>query len=386
LLYAPFILVAVYYCWHFLNKRKFTKQYLVLLFLCLIPFILFLSSVFSTPRAGELSTPFTSSISATTDYERKLSIQNPLTNIFSNKVVVYTKVSIEKYLNAFSPKFLFINGDDKGLFSVWTHGVFYYTDTLFLLIGLIVLLTRNKRLSFLILGLMLISPLPSVFSNLGQSYAIRSQLLAPFIILLVGLGLYTSLYGSKIKFRKYILAAVLVVYGIQFLNFANIYFFRNPIYNPEAFNFSSRLLSKYLSFQDAEAYVVNGTPATPLKHYLFFTNSLNKDTAEALREMYKKGKFKFGSIEFVDCRNLKARSGSLVISDAQTKCDNLPSYKKYLTIPLLSDGGEVLRIINDKTCSKYNLKRYPQGLRFEDFKVEKLSEKDFCEKFVTNFF
>lgn len=386
LIYLPFIFITIFYSWYIVNKKKFVRQYLALLALSLLPFVFFISSVFSTQRAGELSTPFSSSIAETIDYERKLSVQNPLTNVFSNKIVVYTKVSLEKYLNAFSPKFLFINGDDKGLFSVWTHGVFYYTDTLFLLIGLIVLLIKNKRLALLILSLILISPLPSVFSNLGQSYAIRSQMLAPFLIFLVGLGLYTSIYDSKLKFRRHILIGIIVLYVFQFLNFANIYFFRNPIYNSEAFNFSSRILSKYLSLQKGEVHVVNGTPATPLKHYLFYTDSLNNNTTENIKEIFKTKKFEYDNLKFVDCRNLNASSNSLVVFDAGVKCENIFSYKNYLSIPLLGDGGEVLRIVNDTTCSKYKLKRYPQNLTLKDFEIEKLNEKDFCEKFIINYF
>jgi len=389
LIYIPFLLITIFYSWYFINKKKFIKQYLTLFILCLVPFVYFTFSAFTSEsiRTSELATPFISSIAETTDYERKLSIQNPLTYIFSNKLTVFAKVSIEKYFNAFSPKFLFINGDDKGLFSLWIHGVFYYLDTLFVIAGLIALLQRNKRLAFLILSLILISPLPSVLSNLGQSYAIRSQLLAPFLIFLIGLGIYSLIYNSKLKFRKYILTVILVLYGFQFLNFANIYFFRNPIYNSEAFNFSSRVLSKYLSLQEGkDVFVINGTPTTPLKHYLFYTNSLNKNTAESLKEMYATKKYEFNNIKFVDCRNANLDSGSLIIFDPGSKCENVPLHNEYLTIPMLSDGGEILRILNDQTCSKYKLNRYPYGLKFTDFNIENLSEKDFCEKFIINFF
>lgn len=388
LVYIPFLLITIFYSWYFVNKKKFTKQYISLFLLCMLPFTYFLFTTFASQgmRTTELSTPFISSIAQTTDYERKLSIQNPLTNVFSNKLVVFTKVSLEKYLNAFSPKFLFISGDDKGLFSVWTHGVFYYLDILFLLIGLCILFLRSKRVWVFIISLIFISPIPSALSNLGQSYAIRSQLLAPFLIFLVGFGIY-SVFNSKFKYRKILLTILLVLYGFQFLNFANIYFFRNPIYNSEAFNFSSRVLSKYLSLQkDGETVIVNGTPTTPLKHYLFYTNALNKNTTDLLKEMYKTKEYKFNNINFVDCRNANVDASTLVIFESGFKCENVPSHKQYLTIPLLSDGGEVLRILNDKTCSKYKLNRYPYGFRISDFEIEKLSEKEFCEKFITNFF
>lgn len=389
LIYIPFLLITFFYSWYFINKKKFTKQYLTLLLLCLVPFLYFTFSLFTSQslRTSEISNPFMSSIVETTDYERKLSIQSPLTNIFSNKLVVFAKVSIEKYLNAFSPKFLFLNGDDKGLFSVWTHGVFYYLDILFLLIGLCVLFLKNRGVWVFIISLIFISPIPSALSNLGQSYAIRSQLLAPFLIFLIGLGIYYFIFNFKNKLRIIVSVVLIVLYSIQVLNFANIYFFRNPIYNSEAFNFSARVLSKYLSLQEGkEVFVVNGTPTTPLKHYLFYTNSLNIHTTELLQEMYRTKNYKFENINFVDCRQANVDSNALVIFESGFKCENVPSYKKYLNIPLLSDGGEILRILNDKTCSKYKLNRYPQGLKLADFEIEKLGEKDFCQKFITSFF
>ena len=109
----------------------------MLVFLSVIPIIFYVFTLVhsSGSRISELSTPNMPSIAATTNRERKLAIANPLLPMFSNKFVVFTKYSIEKYANAFSPDFLFIHGDSKSLFTIWEHGVFYYLDALFFIIG-----------------------------------------------------------------------------------------------------------------------------------------------------------------------------------------------------------------------------------------------------------
>lgn len=389
IIYIPFLLISIIYSWYFINKKKFKKQYIILFLLCLIPFFYFTFHTFTSQssRITEISTPFANSITETINYERKLSIQNPLTNIFSNKLAVFTKVSIEKYLNAFSPKFLFINGDDKLLFTLWTHGVFYYLDLLFLVIGTYALFRRNKNLWIFIMSFILIAPIPSMLSMVGLSYAIRSMLLAPFLIFLIGFGIYYFIFSFKTKLKIFISIILIILYSVQILNFANIYFFRNPIYNSESFNFSARIISKYLSFQEGkEIYVINGNPATPLKYYLFYTNSYNKNDAKEVAKMFITKKYNFNGINFVDCRGTNnIPLNSTIIFESGFKCEATLGYKNYLTIPLLSDGGSIYSIANDKICNKYKLKRYPYGLTLTDMNIEKLNEKDFCQKFITKF-
>ena len=61
----------------------------------------------------------------------------------------------------FSPQFLFISGDKNPRLSSQSVGEFYKLDALFLILGMLYLLVRRTRESFLLLGLALIAPLPS---------------------------------------------------------------------------------------------------------------------------------------------------------------------------------------------------------------------------------
>lgn len=389
LLYIPFILITVSYSWLVVNKRKYLKQYLVLLLLSLLPIIYYGFVLFHSngSRINELSNPNMATIIDTTNRERKLAINTTLLPVFSNKYVVFIKYSIGKYANAFSPDFLFIHGDSKSLFTIWEHGVFYYLDAVFLVIGTCFLFVRKRKTFGLVIGLIAIAPIPSIVSNVDNSYAIRSQLMLPFLILLVGLGIYSAISVLEKKYKTIAIILILILYFFQFINFSEIYLFRNPIYNSESFNFSTRVLSKYLSLQNGrKTYVINGDPKSQLKSYLFYGNYYNRKTAHLVTQMYVSKRYEINNIHFVTCdESDNTPQDSLIIYENGSKCPVIPKHDHALSITYLSDGGNIYTILNDSICSNYKLSRYPYGISLSDLNVEQLSQKLFCEKFIIRF-
>ncbi len=387
LILIPFAAISVYYSWRFINNKKYAKQYLIVIALCIA--IIF-SYAIQTLTAGknrvsEISSPYMPSIATTVDYQRKQSLDTPLNGFFSNKFTVFVDYSIEKYINTFSPNFLFLSGDAKPQFSLWEHGVFYIIDAIFIIIGLYFLFKRNQKEALLFCALILLAPLPSLISNVGTSYAIRSMLMAPLLLIVVGIGIKSLLDTTKPHLLKTLtIWCILIFYFFQLFNFLNIYILRNPIYNSESFNFSSRELVKYLtlSHQNKIIYVVNGDPKTPLKHYLFYTNSLDKTMLNKIEHMYKDKKYQIDNIQFITCdqipRNLE---NNLLIYESSSKCRNVPKGNS-LSIAQLSDSGSIHNIVNDTVCTNYNLQRYISGLKYTDMNIENLSERQFCEKFI----
>lgn len=387
LILIPFVAITSYYSWRFINNKKYTKQYLILATLCLMLLFSYIIQTFTSGknRVSEISNPFMPSITTTVDYQRKQSLDTPFNGIFSNKFTVFTDYSIEKYINTFSPNFLFLSGDAKPQFSLWEHGVFYLIDGFFIIIGLYFLFKKYKKEAVLFSSLLLLAPLPSLISNVGTSYAIRSMLMAPLLLILAGMGVKYIIDTVKPKtFKTLTVCLIIIFYLFQILNFLNIYLLRNPIYNSESFNFSSRELAKYLSLthQNKNIYVVNGDPKSPLKHYLFYTNSLNRKMLGDIALMYKNKKYQIGNIHFITCQQIPNNLGSdLLIYESSSRCKNLPG-GKLLSIGQLSDSGSIQDIVNDTACSKHNLKQYISGLSFTDLNIEKQTEKEFCEKYI----
>lgn len=148
LIFLPYAFLIILYSWYVIHEKKYMRQYAALFIFCIVLFLFFVSSLSSQntgSRISELSTPGMPIISNTVNQERKLSIRTPLTNIFSNKIVIWGKDSIDKYLRVFSTDYLFLHGEGRSTYSLWYHGYFYYLDLLFLLIGFGFLFTQKRK-------------------------------------------------------------------------------------------------------------------------------------------------------------------------------------------------------------------------------------------------
>lgn len=390
LLLLPFVSLAVFYAWYEINRRKYLKQYLLLSLLCVATFAYFIFSLQHQKvggRLGDLASPNHPSISQQVDMERRLSMDTPLRTLLSNKPLVFVKDSINRYLGASSTNFLFLYGEGQARFSVWYHGPFYYFDAIFLLLGLCVIFVKNKKLFFLLLTLLLIAPLPSVASTVGVSYATRSSLMFPILTIFIGAGIWYVLSLRKSKIYKYSLSLILIaLYSLLLLNFLNIYLFRNPIYNSEAFAFSARIVSRYVTLAEQngqQVLVIPRTSSSLLKQHIFYTDSYNRHNVQTIARIFRDSMYEYQNFRVEDCPAQVLSESTTVIVLPNSECPILKGYAKKLTIPQLSDAGEIYRIYNDKVCTKYKLQRYPHNESLSDFEVEKLPEDRFCQKFIT---
>lgn len=392
-IFLPLVLLTSFYSWFFLNKKKYIRHYLVLIFLCLLTFFAFLISFKSQPvaeRGREILTPFHSLVSQRVDQERRLSVVNPLVNTFSNKGVVFIKIFLEKYLGIFSPQFLFLHGEERSTYSVWYHGMFYYSDFIFLLLGFCYLFVKNRKFWLFLVFLLLVAPLPSALSVLGEEYALRGALLFPFLIFLTGLGFWFLISLKKNRFWQITtIAFLIIIYFFQLSNFLTIYFFRNPIYNSEGFGFSRRLLVSYLNYlkpENKRILVIGKEELALLKHFLFYSNLYSRENATLLSDKILKEDFSWDNIRFTnDCpEDIELDPNEVVILAADINCPSLEDNYLWLTIPQLGDGGTIFKIFNDPLCNQFVLNRYPSNISFEDLEVEKIGPQRFCQKFITD--
>ncbi len=403
LIFIPMTLIFILYSWRVAQKGKSTAAYISLFLVCLAIFATFLfnysHSAAQARGSNELYTPFSSEVSAKVENYRRLSIHAPLTSLYSNKLTVFAVGAIEKYMKAFSPTLLFTNGDSEGHQTLFYHGNFYYIDVIFMLIGLSYLFLRNKKVFLLIVSLIIISPLPSVASNMNVSYSLRSSLLFPFLIMLVGLGLYAVVTSTVFQKRKLLFSVLLLgVYVLLFSNFLNIYLFRYPIYNSEATNFSVRLLSRYMFHQSEHknVFVVTGSPEDLFSQYLFYNNLYNNSNKDQIAQIYRElhtnapiRTVSFGNVTIANCPiSPTTISGVTVIMDANTICKKLKimdnKAKPIQTyIAALDDGRRLYTIYNAAYCVNNVLEPYPHDIKLSDLQVEKLSDERFCTKFIS---
>lgn len=392
IIFFPFIIIACFYSWFVVNKKKFLRPYIVLIFCSSLILVYFISSIRGRQisRIGELLSPWNPTIVRTVNEERRLSIDSPLIFLFNNKFVALVRFFTEKYLGIFSANFLFLYGEGQQYFSLWKHGMFYYLDFIFLLLGFGYLFSKKRNVWLFLIALISIAPLPSALSMIGTEYAERAILIYPPLIIFIAAGIYffINLIKGKKYFRFFIICLVFL-YFVQFVNFAHIYILRNPIYNSEGAAFSYRVLANYIKLaksKNKQVYILSDNPLGSVKMYFFYNGGLNKKTITAIRSQLEKKEYVFDNLNFLSkCNdNLLLGNDDVILTPQSFNCPQQENSRYRLSVPQLADGGEVYKIFNDSLCSQFDLGRYPQGIKFSDLKVEELSAKRFCEKYITD--
>lgn len=398
LLFLPFIMIIGTFLYSYKRNARHIRYYIFVFSFCLFIFLHFIYSIqkqSTSQRLSELASPYSADVMNTVNLERRQSINNPLTNVFSNKYVVFGKSLIEKYYRVFSLDYLFLYGEGRSTFSLYQHGYFYYIDAVFLLMGIFVLYNRNKHVWILLISLLLISPIPAVMNTGSTGFAaLRAALLYPIFIILIAIGIRAFI--SVCTTRKYGTAYVLTVfmiYTVSILNFSNLYFFRNPIYNSEAYNLSSRLLSRYLALVHADDHRVLVLPKNPhvsFEHYIFETDSYSRITADTIRQQLVQQTYTLHNITFSACSDelfaSEDFSDRIIIIPTDSVCDHLTeiTLSEGKIIAQLADGGAVYTIYNDPLCKGFKLNKYPDNFYLSDFSIENMSAEHFCRKFITD--
>lgn len=393
IIFLPFLLLSTTYVYLNIVGKKYLKQYILLLILSIFIFLFFIISLpqrSSSARLTEILTPSSYFISTKVDEERKLSIENPVRDLFSNKITVYLKNVISIQLGMLSTDFLFLHGDEKSTFSIWEHGNFYYLDAVFILLGVIALFSKQKKvLTFFVLAI-IIATLPSVFSSVGKAYGTRSALAFPFLLIFAAYGIWFLINLYKNKIYKYTVVLFLfLAYSLLLSNFLYIYLFRNPVYNSEGFSFSKRILSKYIDLatdKNSDILVISdaqGLTTPVFKNYIFYSNGYTKENSGQIASLIQKNSKQYKNLRITNCPDEMPAAKTVVIAPFDSNCNILKKISKDSSIAKLSDGYAIYNIFNDRVCNSYSLNRYPAGITFEDLKVEGQKEKDFCGNFIT---
>jgi len=395
LILLPFVFAIIVFCYFYINKKKYLKQYLALFALCIVFVAFFVVSLKLNPqtaRLDELLTPNNPEIANEVNTIRKESIQNSLTNLLVNKYSVFTSIVAIKTLKTFSFDFLFVNGDE--FFSIWRHGLFYYIDSLFLILGLLFMFVKKRKVLGLLSVLILIGAIPQVLHTVKiENFSIHATMAFAPLTILIGFGIWetinyftsVSLSTSKKLNVKYISAfIILVLYFVSALNFANIYFFWHPLRG--YFDFPIRVVSSYaVRALDSQKITIYSTSSFDLfKKYLFYSNKYDKTSAQTIKNNLKTQKYSLGNVTFKACNlpiDLKNKDNLLIID---AKCGNQFKDLPHISVSSLKDGGETFRIYNDKLCKGVGLDRFIFNYKLEYFNIELLSKKDFCHNFITS--
>lgn len=193
--------------------------------------------------------------------------------IFHNKPLIWAQVFILNYLRAFSPEFLFLQGDPNFRQSIHEMGEMYYFELIPLLFGLALALKLQYKQKNLILGWLLLAPAPAALTADGGFHATRTFLMLVPLGILVSLGISHLWNLKKDKKIGFILAAVVILALFNIPFYLHRYFVHYPVESARAWNYGFKQSMTYLNENQAgySRILINNSYEPALIRFLFWT-------------------------------------------------------------------------------------------------------------------
>lgn len=323
--------------------------------------------------------------------QRLLSLEDPFGKLAVNKVSVITHEFLIKYAQTFDPSQLFVRGESvRNPFSVWTRGMFYPIDIVLLGSGVFTLIIEKKlrKQLLLLLGFVLISPLPVAVNSIDTWVMFRGSWLIVSFILLMGIGLDALVRWLSKGWLKIVLAVFILVYILNVLNFFNEYFYRYPVYGTKGTAFAERVVANYIHRlpKEMKVVVLVDEARFVFESYLVYNNLINEDNMPQIQEAMKSSVYRLGNVTFAtDCLDVEAFADDTVFinNSVNVTCDQkpVPSLNQpYSKIPSLLDNGAQFTIYNDLICSKYALRPFVHVTNRRILDAERLDNQQFCDE------
>ncbi len=215
LLFLPFTI--------FLFRDVHTKKesffniflYMILIF---IPFLFTFASPTLSLRARSLSivnSPYVPLVIAEEIREDGVS-KSPLfeTRIFHNKIIGYSQYVLDNYFKHLSYSFFFTDQGYPDRYRVPLHGLLFLVQLPFLVFGLYVLIRKSKRIAFLLIGWILLSPIGSAFAADDVPNLQRTLFMLPPLSIFTAAGYIFFIEQLK---QKYVVRLVIFFSSIAMM-------------------------------------------------------------------------------------------------------------------------------------------------------------------------
>lgn len=201
--------------------------------------------------------------------------------LFHNKFIAYATVFGRNYLTAFSPDFLFVNGDPNFRQSIGRFGELLLISLPFFVLGFLQI--QKKNLSYrLIFSWLLLAPVSSSLTIDGGSHATRLFVMLPPLVIISALGLesFLSWFGkSKPWLRN---SAFVILALAAFLNLIGYWYryeFHYRFESARVWNYGfDQIFTKLKQLDRGEGRVfINNNYDPSLYRFAFYTKLLPKD-------------------------------------------------------------------------------------------------------------
>lgn len=234
-MFAPILLMSVW-IWAFWGQKKAIWQksflrYWGLAFMLVIPLIYL--ALFENGQARFAAINIFTDKTAVTRVIRDRNFfpdsKSLMAKVMENTYVYNFLDFTAYYFDNFSGQFLFVGGDSNLRYGLENHGMLYLIDAPLILIGILLLYDKNKKVWVLLMGWLLLAPLPTAL--VGKAYGLRSLAMLPILQVFAAYTLAQFfLWAKKTKIRSICYILVLLFYLLSVTNWLVRYIYQYPSY------------------------------------------------------------------------------------------------------------------------------------------------------------
>lgn len=170
--------------------------------------------------------------------DNKIKFFNPY--IFHNKVLALPKKFLENYFSHFNFDFMFLKGDQVQIYNTIGNGLVYLFELPFILLGLYFLLKGKNADKWIIIILLIISPIPGALTRYVPSASRTITILLPLSIV-SAYGLLSSirkLNGFRVK--KVYLILISIIFSFNMVYYLHYYYFNTPLRYAKEWHYGMR--------------------------------------------------------------------------------------------------------------------------------------------------
>lgn len=242
---------------------------------------------------------------------RNRGLPDSLARVFSNKATYLAAVFGRSYLAYLSADFLFIHGPGEATYGLIPgRGVLYFVELPLMVLFLVRLVRRPTRERWLVVLLLLVTPLPAALAKGFGSAANRAVPMLPFLMIMAASSLVWLIEQVKAPAAKIL---VLAVYVFSLAFFIEDYVYHFPSQSARAMNYGwkeavvrldpiSRSYSQVQvsrSLSEPHIFLAFYLPVPPAEYQAAARGWIDFDKTYTFLDQYdgyRLGKFRFGNI------------------------------------------------------------------------------------------
>lgn len=178
-----------------------------------------------------------------------------LARALHNRYATYTYRFAKNYLYHFSPRFLFIVGDDIARSKVPGMGQAYLLTLPFFAVGLLFLLKRSNQSDKLIISWLFIAPIAAALT-FQSPHALRAQNMVYPLTIITAIGLFEFLaFVSTLKVRYLLITCYFLLatlFGYEVVRYLHQYYIHYPKELPYAWQYGFQEIASYVKEHESK--------------------------------------------------------------------------------------------------------------------------------------